>query len=68
MDSDTLRMGSKSTSHSLKQKISELEDDNNDNDDYRSITKTMLPEEGDTKFDRYLIAPITSFAKEKTLD
>ena len=45
-----------------------MEDEDDDDDDYRSITKTILPEEGDMEFDQYLNAPITSFAKEKTLD
>jgi len=45
-----------------------LEDDEDDEDDYRSITKTSLPAEGDIEFDQYLNASITSFAKEKTVD
>jgi len=68
VDSNISKSISKSTSHSLKRKISELEDDEDDEDDYRSITKTTLPAEGDTEFDQYLNASITSFAKEKTLD
>jgi len=71
VDSTVSKSISKSTSHSLKRKISELaddDDDDDDDDDYRGMTKPIVPVGGDTEFDQYLNAPITSFAKEKTLD
>ena len=58
-------MGLKTYFTFSKRKISKLEDDEDGDDDYRSINKTMLPAEGHMEFNQYLNASITSFAKEK---